>query len=391
MNGAGEGWDSAPVGTQADDGRERGRVLVADDDAAGRRLLRTLLEPEGHEVLEADDGPAALACAEAERPDVVLLDVVMPRLSGFDVCRQLKTQPELAATPVLLVTGLSRSEDRAAGMAAGADDFLSKPIDTRTAPLRIRNAVRMKRLHDRVRADVKRLEELERLRQSLTQMIVHDMRGPLTGISGYLELMEQRTDGSDAARKILRSAGTCTDRLTRMANDLLDVSRLEEGKMPLRVRRSRLDVIAAEAGALLGQAAGDGRFTLVAKSPNITVACDVDLIRRVIANLVGNALRFSPQDKAVEVSIGFGDGHARVEVSDQGPGIAPKYQQRVFEKFVQLEARREGEVHSSGLGLTFCKLVVEAHHGRIGLCSEVGRGSMFWFELPSVQEIGIAL
>jgi signal transduction histidine kinase len=275
-------------------------------------------------------------------------------------------------------------------MEAGADDFLSKPIDTRVAALRVRNAVRTKKLHDRVLADVHRLQELEGLRDNLTQMIVHDMRGPLTGISGYLELMEHQTNGTDSARRILRTAGACTDRLMRMASDLLDVSRLEEGKMPLVLRRTRLDLLASEARTLLGEGTDAGRIAVVALSAVEPVACDVDLIRRVIANLASNALRYSPPGRPVEIAVAADQSHARIDVRDEGPGIAPEYVERVFDKFVQIEARKKGELHSSGLGLTFCKLAVEAHKGRIGVQSEVGRGSTFWFELPSAPEVGIA-
>jgi signal transduction histidine kinase len=370
---------------------EGGLVLVADDEPLARRLLRSVLEPRGHVVIEAADGRSAVERARSDRPDVVLLDVMMPVMSGFEACRALKADPDLAAIPTLLVTGLSSPEDRAAGMEAGADDFLSKPIDTRTAVLRIRNAVRAKRLNDQVREDFRRLKDLELLRDHLTQMVVHDMRGPLTGIGGYLELLERRTDGSENASRLLHSAAGCTARLMHMVSDLLDVSRLEEGKMPLVLRRVRIEQLAAEAQALLGQGANAARIRVVTEPEVTLVSCDPDLIRRVIVNFASNALKHSPPGRLVEIAIRGRPGRTRLEVRDEGAGIPPEYVDRVFDKFVQVEARKQGEVHSSGLGLTFCKLAVEAHHGAIGVESQRGHGSTFWFELPEAPEVGIAV
>jgi two-component system, sensor histidine kinase and response regulator len=366
---------------------DRGCVLVADDEPLNRKLLRELLRICGHEVMEASDGVEVVDLVRRTPPDVILMDVVMPRMTGLEACRILKGDPSLARIPVLLVTAQSAPEDRLAGMEAGADDFLPKPFDTRVAMLRVRNAVRAKKLHEQVIQDVASLKALERLKENLGQMIVHDLRGPLTGIAGYLELLERRTDGSEAAAKLLQAAGDCTDRLLRMVSDLLDVSRLEEGKLPLVVRRANVVELALQTRSLLGQA----NRIQVSTEPGLEpiVPCDADLIGRVIGNLVGNALKFSPSERLVEVSIKNGQGRVRIEVRDQGHGIAPEYLDRVFDKFAQVEARQAGHYHSSGLGLTFCKLAVEAHHGRIGVQSEEGRGSTFWFELPAPHTAGV--
>jgi signal transduction histidine kinase len=368
------------------DGWDCGRVLVADDEPMNRQLLCDLLRGAGHEVLEASDGVEVVDHAQRDQPDVILLDVVMPRRSGLEACRLIKRDPALARVPVLLVTSQCAPGDRIAGLEAGADDFLSRPLDARVAVLRVHNAVRAKKMHDRVLQDVARLKYMERLKDNLSQMIVHDLRGPLVGVAGYLELLERRTDGSEAAQRLLRSAGDCTDRLLRMVSDLLDVSRLEEGKMPLMLRRARVEELVWQASSLLGQ---ETRIH-VESGPDVqAVPCDPDLIRRVIANLVGNALKFSASDRIVLVVLLGQPETVRIEVRDQGHGIAPDQLDLVFDKFAQVAARTAGHVHSSGLGLTFCKLAVEAHGGRIGVQSELGSGSTFWFELPAPQQAGV--
>ena len=148
-----------------------GHILVADDEGINRELLRDLLEQEGHHVTEAEDGQRALEAVADSRPDVVLLDVVMPQLDGFEVCRRIKADPESSSTPVLLVTVLSERKERLAGIEAGANDFLSKPIDSREVVLRVRNSVYTKHLFDQVERNYRRLRDLEALCDSLTSMI----------------------------------------------------------------------------------------------------------------------------------------------------------------------------------------------------------------------------
>lgn len=151
-----------------------GRVLIADDDAAQRNLLRVLAEKAGHHVIEAADGEQALKLAMSERPDVVLLDVMMPGLNGFEVCRQLKADPGTAPIPVLLVTSLADREDRIDGMRAGADDFLTKPVCGEEVSLRIRNAVYTKQLFDELEEKYRKLRDMADLRDRLTRMILDD-------------------------------------------------------------------------------------------------------------------------------------------------------------------------------------------------------------------------
>ena len=361
-----------------------GRVLVVDDMAVNRVLLRDILEAEGHEVAEAAGGPEALERAVAQPPDVILLDVNMPSMDGFEVCRRLKAGPETAAVPVLLVTALAQREQRLAGIAAGASDYLTKPIDKADLILRVRNAIRVRTLHAELEGQYGRLKELERLRDNLVHMMVHDLRSPLAGIRAYLDLVKldagEKLDAElahniDAAIKIGAT-------MTRMISDLLDVSRLETGHMPLERTAVDLGALAAEAMAAVGAPAGRAGTRFEAPTRPVRATCDPGVIGRVIGNLVANAVKFTPKDGAVRVSVS-GDGvTARVSVADTGPGIPPEYRERIFEKFGRVEGKRDATQASSGLGLTFCKLAVEAHGGRIGVESDVGKGSDFWFTLP---------
>ena len=361
-----------------------GRVLVVDDQDPNRLLLRDLLEAQGHEVIEAIDGSEALQQVATTAPDVVLLDIGMPGMDGFEVCRRIKSEPTTASIPVLLVTALSQRDQRLLGIGAGANDYITKPIDKSDLTLRVRNAVRMHQLYVEVEHQYQRLERLERLRDSLVHMIVHDLRSPLAGIRAYLDLLkldgagrldQEMTQSIDDARKVAVE-------MTEMVSDLLDVSRLEAGKMPLEPALTDVGVIATDAVTGIGAAARRVSLQIDQPSERLRAMVDPSVIRRVVANLVGNAIKYTPSTGRVRVSVQGGEGKVRVSVNDSGPGIPPEFHEKIFEKFGQVEAARHGAKHSSGLGLTFCKFAVEAHGGTIGVESVVGQGSTFWFVLP---------
>jgi two-component system, sensor histidine kinase and response regulator len=364
-----------------------GKVLVVDDEPQNVMLLQDLLEARGYRVLTAGDGQNGLVLAGEHNPDVVLLDVMMPRLSGFDVCRRLKAEASTAMIPVLLVTALDAREDRLAGIDAGASDFISKPIDSADLVLRVRNAVATKRLHDQLSTQLRRLQELEAARDTLTQMIVHDLRSPLTGLMGYIELLGTiaRETGNAEALEYTADAQAIAGRLTEMVSQVLDVSRLEAGRMPLSVAETDLVLLLPAAVGGLGVTPAGVKVIYELPNEPVPVSCDAAVIGRVVANLVGNAYKFTRRDGEVRIGLVQHNGRVRFSVTDQGPGVAPEHRERIFEKFGQVPSSGSAGARSSGLGLTFCKLAVEAHRGEVGVESAETGGARFWVELPRVQ------
>jgi signal transduction histidine kinase len=359
-----------------------GRVLVVDDEPKNRELLRDLLEVKGYSVVEAEDGVDALGKVDGDC-DVILLDVMMPRMDGLEACRQLKAKPETAHIPVLMVTALAEREQRHKGIDAGANDYLTKPIDRKDVLLRVRNAVHAKRLHDKVHQDLAKLRELETVRDNLTHMIVHDIRSPLMVAQWAFESVLGQPGALNSDRKdlLLRGATACRQ-MIEMVSSMLDVSRMEAGQMPLnRVPCDICDIAraAAESVAVLAQ---EKTLTVCVTGDSANSAVDRDIMHRIFVNLLGNAIKFSPEGGSIGVTISSAGETMRATVTDQGRGILPEYHKKIFEKFGQVQSRKEGQKYSTGLGLTFCKLAVEAHGGHIGVDSEVGKGSTFWFTIP---------
>ena len=362
-----------------------GKVLVIDDEPSNRNLLEAFLGKQGYAVTTAGGGQEGLELAHSASPDVILLDVMMPSIDGFEVCRRIKRDPRLVRVPTILVTALTDRKDRHTGIAAGADEFLSKPLDLQEVGLRVKNALRQKRAFDALEDSYTRLKNLEQLRDNLIHMVVHDLKSPLVCISGNLELWKLHANreerASDSARYV-DAAMDQTMRMVTMVSDLLDIRRMEENKLPLNLRRADLRALVQDAVKMASGAVPDRGVTCSFGDDQLPVYADGELMVRVMNNLLVNGLKFTRSGE-VRVSVKAIDQGYEVRVSDDGPGIDPRHHDRIFEVFFQVEDREHMKIPSTGLGLSFCKLAIEAHEGRIGVESEPGKGSTFWFSIPS--------
>lgn len=361
-----------------------GRILIVDDEEQNRQLLAEWLGAYGHQIATAASGREALALIEHEQPDAVILDVMMPEMDGFTVCERLKTNPRTAGIPVLLLTALHEREDRLRGMRAGANDFLFKPADLPYVLLRVRNAVHTRQLHAEIERQLREVTREQQLRESLLHMIVHDLRTPLAGLEGFLQLLQMSAGEKLESRPAhyLKQALHATHNLAHHIDLLLDIHRMEDGKMPVYL--SPVDVVEVVNRALepLRPLFAQRRLRLEVAPGPLMATGDGGLLGRVVANIVGNAIAFtSPETGEIKVRTVAAANRVRVEIEDNGPGIDPSKQEAIFDKFFQVGEQVRSR--SSGLGLAFCKLAMLAQNGNIGVTSRPGTGSRFWFELPA--------
>lgn len=344
-----------------------------------------MLRASDYRVRPVPSGPLALRAARADPPDLILLDIYMPEMSGFEMCERLKADPELREIPVVFLTANTDIAAKVQAFALGGVDYLTKPFQVEELRARVSTHLEIQRQKHELSQSYERLAELEKLRDNLVHMIVHDMRSPLTGLVASLEFLKddlgdrltpQNTEDIDLAMASSR-------RITRMAEELLDVSRFEGSEMPLsRVRCDLVEVI--RAGIATVQTISPDRDVVVECAAETWVFADPNILGRVVENLVVNGVKHAPAATPVVVSVADERGTVTVSVRDEGPGIPPELQEKIFEKFGVVRARYK--YGSVGLGLTFCKLAVEAHGGQIGLESEEGQGSTFWFRLPSAPD-----
>lgn len=363
-----------------------GRILIVEDEPTNRKLMRNVLSAAKHTVFEATNGEQALRILETEPVDVILMDAVMPKMDGFEACARIKNDPSTMKIPVLFVTALDDRSERIRATDAGADDFLTKPVDTRQLKLRVRNAVQSKRLFDEVQRSYQQLQALEKLRDELAQMVVHDMRSPLTGILGYAQLLGFSASLKDSEKGYVQTITALCSMLREMVSSILDVSRLESDEMVLNPTPT--DLVKLVRGEVEVLRLLQTNPSQIFAPEELVITCDEELIRRVLANFISNAQKYNPDDRALEVYAFAERGFARIEVRDFGPGVPEHLRDKIFEKFAQVEDAHERKSYSSGLGLTFCKLAVEKHGGRLGVSQPEGQGSIFWFELPLNSEQG---
>lgn len=367
-------------------------ILVVDDNETNRDLLSRRVGRQGYYTEVAENGRVALAKLSERQFDLVLLDILMPEMDGYQALAQMKSDPKLRHIPVVMISAVDQIESVVRCIELGAEDYLPKPFNPVLLKARISSSIEKKRLRDRevrhfeeLRESYRRLAELERLRDELTHMIVHDLRTPLTSIIAGLQTMDVLGELNEDQTEFLRIALSGGRTLLAMINDMLDVSKMESGTLSLEKQDLRADEVVAEALDSVRELARENNLTLAADVAKDLRAfsADPEKLQRTLVNLLSNAIKFSPAGGTVTVSAGPGDdGAIAFAVSDTGEGIPKEAFERIFEKFGQVENRKSGRRMSTGLGLTFCKMAVEAHGGRIWLTSELGKGTTFRFTLP---------
>lgn len=352
-------------------------ILVVDDTPANLQLLVGMLKEHGFKVRPVPGGELALRAVQAHPPDLILLDINMPDMDGYEVLRRLRANPAAAEIPVLFISALNETADKVRAFQAGGVDYVTKPFQLEEVVARVRTHLAVRRQKLELKRSLDQLRELERLRDDLTHMIVHDMRSPLLGLQLTVDLLMMSATPEN--EPILTTSRQAVASLIEMVSQVLDVSRLEAGRLELK--KSSGDLAALVAQTTKGfQLLAEGRNLSAETAEPLIAEVDEPLLKRVLANLIGNALKFTPKGGNVSVRVKRSRDAARIEVVDNGPGIALADQKRIFEKFGQLDGaeKRRG----FGLGLAFARMAVEAHGGTIGVESSPGRGSNFWFTLP---------
>jgi two-component system sensor histidine kinase/response regulator len=372
-------------------------ILVADDVPANVELLFDQLHVLGFRAIAASDGPSAVQICFDQMPDLCILDVSMPagdlgvddRSTGFEVCRRIKRDPRTARIPVIFVTALNDTTDRVKAIEAGGDDFLTKPHNRLVLGARVRSLLKLKAATDALEESLRKQKELEKVRDDLMKMIVHDLKTPLTSIIGAMEMMIDGDFGplTTSQRGALGDAESRAEDLLGLIEDLLEVARLEETRLTLNLKPIAPAAFLAEVRHEWDIRFQQERATAVVEASDDAPVIEADhaLLKRVFSNLVQNALSHSA--RAVTVTLGArreNDG-TLFTVADDGVGIPVEYHDIIFRKFEQVKTPHIPRVRSSGLGLAFCKLVVEAHGGRIWVKSGGEMiGSAFHFWLPVV-------
>jgi signal transduction histidine kinase len=392
------------------------KILHIEDDPANRLLVRKLLTSAGFEVVEAADGLDGVKKAMDERPDLVLVDLAIPGLDGYEVTLRLRAEPKLRGTPIVAITA---EGDRETSLAVGCDGFVQKPIDARSFADKLRGYLdgwkettspdatgqRLRLQSQRIVAHLEakvaeiskanqRLLELDQAKKEFYRNISHELATPMTPIVGYLKLLVDGELGelSTPQEKALRAMADCVHRLRRLIDNLLDVTALETGRMRFAQREYDLAEIVRLATAR--QPAFDGRIHLVADLPrrgSLRGFGDVERIGRAVDQLLDNATKFTPQGGTVGVRARrLPSGHLEVCIADTGPGIPAEKTLRLFEPFYQVDGSPTRSHGGTGVGLSIVRGVALGHGGDVHVSSPANEeivgvrfgGAAFYFVLP---------
>jgi two-component system, sensor histidine kinase and response regulator len=359
------------------------RILVVDDDAIARRSLRAMLERGHYQVESAGSGAEALEILPVYRPELVLLDILMPGMDGLETCRQIRALPGGDLLPIIFLTADERPETHADAFKAKGDDFLRKPVFPTELIVRIRSLMRLKRLQAEIQAERDALIDSQKQKEQLFEFIVHDLKNPLATIQVGLDLLSDREDNPPSLQLQLLRIRETAQGMGRMVQNILDIGRAEQ--MGLELRRSRIRLHEWIPNLLREVEFRAQRLNqrMAWECPeDASIEVDQDLLRRVILNLLDNALKYSPAGGQTRIEAEVTGTGVLLKVRDEGQGIPEHMREAIFSKFMRLAEGESKTRSSSGLGLTFCQVVAESHGGRIWVEANQPKGSVFVIEIP---------
>ena len=359
-------------------------ICIVDDNQMAREVISEQLSVEKYQVTQVHSGLDLLDRFDQLNPDVILMDVMMPQVSGYDVCRELKQNPARKHIPIILITALNSREDMLHGLEAGADEFLTKPANGSELRARVRTMLRIKHQYDS-------LQSVMQLREDLSQMLIHDMRNPLTVATLYNNILLKRDQLTTKDKEYAHLVRDSLRNLTGFLDEILTAAKMEQGMLKLAYEQHDITHLVEEVAKNHQELAQLHGFAFKMELPeeHRQLSVDATLLKRVLDNLLSNAFKYAPDESQVTLRLTYLDkvetavspeSSLCLQVIDEGPGIAPEHYERIFNKYEVVALKQAGH-EQLGLGLAFCKMVIEAHNGRIYVSPNQPQGTVFNVEL----------
>jgi two-component system sensor histidine kinase/response regulator len=354
------------------------RILVVDDQPANLQIVGTVLGNMGHEIIPAADGPTALKRVALRTPDLILLDLLMPDMNGYEVCIQLKLNPDWKDIPVIFLSAADDKDLIVRALNSGGLDYITKPFNQAELISRVQTQLALKTARDR-------LKQLAEDKDELLGILAHDLKNYLGGINMSAELMSSQIKRFNDKRltqlsdNMIRSSGLAM----AFVKEFLANSAMDHG-FTLNPAAVNLSVIAAAAVEQYQEAARQKKIKILTDftAKAVVATADAFALDQILDNLISNALKFSPPGKRIHVSVRLAGGHAECVIRDEGPGFTVEDKARMFRRYSRLSARPTGGEPSTGLGLSIVRKLVLAMNGDLLCESDPGQGAAFTIRLP---------
>ncbi len=363
------------------------KILIVDDVMSNVLLLKVLLTNEKFKIATASNGQQALDQIAQDRPDLVLLDVMMPGLSGFEVAEKMKDDPNMADIPIIFLTALNSTADIVKGFQVGANDFISKPFNKEELIIRVMHQISLVAAK---RTILERTDELRRTiagRDKLYSVIAHDLRSPMGSIKMVLNMLILNLTSEQIGEEnheLLTMANQTTEDVFALLDNLLKWTKSQIGK--LNVVYQDIDVVSMIDGVIdiFSMVAGLKKITIRRDIPydKLNVHADIDMMKTVVRNLISNAIKFSVEGSEVIVKLAEEDGMAVISVQDHGCGISEEGQKKLLHTDTHFSTFGTNNEEGSGLGLLLCQDFVEKNGGKLWFTSVEKEGSVFFFSVP---------
>lgn len=366
------------------------KVLVVDDVKTNVLLLKVMLEQEKLQVSTAQDGYEALDILSKEKIDLLLLDVMMPGINGFDLAEQLKSTAKFAAIPILFITALSSTEEIVKGFQLGGSDYITKPFNREELIARVRHQISLIYAKEVILQQTEELKQAIEARDKLYAVIAHDLRSPISSLKMILNVLTLNAKESqldDNFTEMLDSGNEISEQVFSLLDNLLKWTKSQLGFLEPIFQAFNLKEIVSGVAEVLQPSAKLKKVDFELQlAPMVAASIDIDIMKTVLRNLIANAIKFSYPNSTITISLKKTDHEAIVEVRDQGCGISPENQMKLLSKMSRFTTSGTAGEEGTGLGLLISHQFIQLHHGELFLESEEGKGSCFGFRIPLLEE-----
>jgi len=369
-----------------------GHILIVDDTHENLMILHDTLHGSGYRVAVAEDGVSALRSISKNIPSLILLDVMMPGIDGFETCRRIRENPEWANIPIIFITALSDTEHKVEAFKVGGVDFISKPLQTQEVLARVHTHLKLARTQDILKEKNAELLQLNQEKNEFLGMAAHDLKNPLASIRGMAQLIKAKVDIETKENQQINSYAACIEnnaqKMFTLITNLLDVNAIESGTLTVNFENVQCVDILKTVIKNYQLAATDKNIELKLIIPQDVplLLSNNDVLQQVLDNLVSNAVKYSPLNSDIEIKLLVETDHIQINIQDHGSGFTEEDKTKLFSKFARLSAKPTGGEHSTGLGLFIVKKLVDSLNAEVWCESEVNNGACFIVSLPLMKE-----